>query len=350
MSALAFVRSWLERAHDQAEAGAWPVWRQALEAASLWATRGLGPNYYLAARFGRRHLSWRTKWRHMTPSEYRAVVDRLNPPAYRKASQHKVLEKGALSLLGLPTPAFVGYFHAQSGHDAHGQPLRSAAELQAALAEQAGQRLCFKLVEGYGGAGFLALDVCEGGRHLRHPETGDELEVDALAIELLRQPDGWLIERYLVQHADLAAFNPSSLNTLRLWVLDRGDGPQVTHALLRVGRQGSQVDNTSQGGLVVGVDVVTGRTQAVPDLRHPERLATHHPDHGGALAGRDLPHWPAVLALAVQALHAFPHMRFAGLDVAIGPDGPLLIEVNVQPDSIGALTFDLALKDYFEGL
>jgi hypothetical protein len=317
----------------------------------LWATRGLGPNYYLAARLGRRHLSWRTKARHMTPREYLAVVDRLNPPAYRKASQHKVLEKGALSLLGLPTPAFVGYFHPQCGHEPHGRALRSAEELRAVLAAHVGQRLCFKPVEGYGGEGFLALDVlADEGPLLRHPITGVVRPVEALAAELLQRPDGWLIEHYLDQHPDLAAFNASSLNTLRLWVLDRGDGPRVTHALLRVGRAGSQVDNTSRGGLVVGVDVATGRTRAAPDRQRPQCLVTHHPDSGQPLVDRPLPHWPAVLALAAQALHAFPHMRFAGLDMAIAPDGPRLIEVNVLPDSVGALTFDIALKDYFEGL
>ena len=342
--------SWFRRARQQAAQGAWPVWRQALEAALLWITRGLGPNYYLAARLGRRHLSWRSKTRHLTPREYLAVINRLNPEPYRKASQHKVLEKGVLTLQGLPTPGFVGYFHAERGRDGHGHPVGDALSLQGLLAVHAGQRLCFKPVEGFGGFGFRALDVLPGGSALRHPISGQLQSTEALAAELLRSPDGWLIEHHQAQHPTLSALNPSSLNTLRLWVLDRGEGPRVTHALLRVGRPGGQVDNTSQGGLVLLVDVATGLTQAGPDVHHPERWVTQHPDSGVPLAGVALPHWPAVLDLAQHALCAFPHMRFAGLDVALAPEGPVLIEVNVQPDSIGALTFDLPLKDYFDGL
>lgn len=321
-----------------------------MEAALLWLTRGLGPNYYLAARLGRRHLTWRTKTRHLTPREYLAVINRLNPEPYRKASQHKVLEKGVLTLQGLPTPRFVGYFHAERGRDADGRALGDAVQLQALLAAHAGQRLCFKPVEGYGGFGFRALDVLPGGTAVRHPFAERPQATEALAAELLSSPDGWLIEQHQVQHPTLAALNPSSLNTLRLWVLDRGDGPRVTHALLRVGRAGSQVDNTSQGGVVLLVDVATGVTQAGPDVHHPESWVAEHPDSGAQLAGVALPHWPEVLDLAQHALCAFPHMRFAGLDVALAPEGPVLIEVNVQPDSIGALTFDLALKDYFAGL
>lgn len=344
------LRTWFARAQRQAAQGAWPVWRQTLEAACLWATRGLGPNYYLAARMGRRSLSWRTKTRHATPREYRALIDRLNPAPYRKASQHKVLEKGVLSLLGLPTPRFVAFFHAERGRDGDGGPLTDARMLQALLALHSGQRLCFKPVEGFGGAGFRSLDVLPGGASLQHPITQATLSTAELAAELLQSVDGWLIERHQAQHPQLAALNPSSLNTLRLWVLDRGEGPRITHALLRVGRAGVQVDNTSQGGLVVLVNVATGCTQAGPDVHQPEKWLTHHPDSGVPLADLHLPHWPEVHTLAERALCAFPHMRFAGLDVALAPEGPVLIEVNVQPDSIGALTFDLALKDYFEGV
>jgi len=261
-----------------------------------------------------------------------------------------VLEKGVLSLLGLPTPRFVAFFHAERGRDGHGRALTDAQALKALLASHSAQRLCFKPVEGYGGAGFRSLDVLPGGDALQHPVTQATLSTTDLSAELLQSPDGWLIEAYQVQHPSLAALNPSSLNTLRLWVLDRGDGPRITHALLRVGRAGVQVDNTSQGGLVVRVDVATGRTLAGPDVHQPERWLSHHPDSGVPLADLALPHWPAVHTLAEQALCAFPHMRFAGLDVALAPEGPVLIEVNVHPDSIGALTFDLALNDYFEGL
>ncbi len=34
-------------------------------------------------------------------------------------------------------------------------------------------------------------------------------------------------------------------------------------------------------------------------------------------------------------MQAFPHVNVAGVDVAIGTDGPRMIELNVRPDRIG---------------
>jgi glutathione synthase/RimK-type ligase-like ATP-grasp enzyme len=40
-------------------------------------------------------------------------------------------------------------------------------------------------------------------------------------------------------------------------------------------------------------------------------------------------------------------MVFAGLDVAIGPDGPYVIELNVYPDKQGAAHLDFSHTDFF---
>lgn len=56
---------------------------------------------------------------------------------------------------------------------------------------------------------------------------------------------------------------------------------------------------------------------------------THHPDSDLALQGHQLPHWPDAIALVTRAHRtAFPRFVSLGWDVALTPDGPVLIEAN----------------------
>ena len=57
-----------------------------------------------------------------------------------------------------------------------------------------------------------------------------------------------------------------------------------------------------------------------------------HPDTGLAFAGFQLPHWAAATALAVRAHAALPAIAVVGWDVALTPDGPVIVEGNFSPE------------------
>ncbi|NQD35606.1 hypothetical protein HPT27_01140 [Permianibacter sp. IMCC34836] len=348
MPGLHALRRILNASRDAAQHGGLPVTRQFAEMLVLKLLRDLGPNYYHVARFWRREIPFRNKWRHANEREYDELLFAINPPAYQKISQHKVTEKATLSLFGIPTPTFIGFFHQFRGADRHNLPLTCSDDLQRVLKAMAGQRVCFKAVEGFGGLGFVALDVNSSGEMLQHPISGQQWTVDGWAQHLLQSSAGWLLETYLTQHPDLAALNANSVNTLRIWVLEQHGKFTAHHAVLRIGRAGSQVDNTTSGGLAVAVDIVTGCLLNGIDVRKPGKVISHNPDTGNLLTGVQLPHWNEVLRLSERALAVFPEMRFAGVDVAITPEGPAIIELNVFPDRITAVRWDLPHKDFFE--
>jgi hypothetical protein len=333
---------------DAARHGGLPVGRQLLEMLVLKLARDIGPNYYHVARFWRRDIAFRDKWRHANYREYDRLLFAINPAEYQKASQHKVLEKATLSLFGIVTPRFVGFFHSQRGGDQKGGPLCNAGDLHRVLTAFAGQRICFKAVEGAGGLSFAALDIAADASSVQHPISGQRWTLAEWAERLLQATDGWLLEEYLQQHPDMAAINASSVNTLRIWVLEQQGDFRARHAILRVGRAGSQVDNTSSGGFACVVDMATGRLHAGLDLRRPHQPILRHPDSGVELSGRTVPFWPEALALGAKAVSVFPRMRFAGVDVANTPTGPAMIELNVFPDRISAVRWDLPQKDFFE--
>jgi hypothetical protein len=87
------LRRIVSASRDAARQGGLPVGLQLLEMLVLKLVRDIGPNYYHVARFWRRDIAFRDKWRHANDREYARLLFAINPAEYRKASQHKVLER-----------------------------------------------------------------------------------------------------------------------------------------------------------------------------------------------------------------------------------------------------------------
>jgi len=334
----------IELSRRRASEGHLGLWRQLGEMIVLRAFHGVGPGYYHTAGFWRRELGWGDKTGQVSASEYRRRIALLNPAPYRKLSQNKIPEKAILALFGVPTPRFLGRLEASRGFDMAGRPLRNAADLERLANERQAMRLVFKRLEGWGGKG-VHIPVIERGPPMtsREPDDSNARSVQDYCTEVLWLDRGgdWIVEEYFQQHPDLSAINPTSVNTVRIWVIDRDrEGFQAITAYLRIGRGNMIIDNASSGGIVAPIDLASGRLQPARDAHAEHNVYPRHPDHDAPIEGIELPYWPAVQKLAMQALSVFPGLRFAGLDVAIGPSGPVVLELNVSPDREGAAFTD----------
>jgi alpha-L-glutamate ligase-like protein len=95
--------------------------------------------------------------------------------------------------------------------------------------------------------------------------------------------------------------------------------------------------NLHQGAIGVGIDIVTGRTFS--GVWH-ENPIDHHPDTGGTLAGREIPHWGDILALTARC-HDLVGLGFIGVDIVLDEEyGPMMLEINARP----GLSIQLANK------
>lgn len=339
-------RAWAQLRAGKAGQPYLPFWRQLAEMSALFLVRRIGPGYYLQARWWRASVPFADKWAHVNKKEYNEFIDRWNRRPYQKSSQHKVIEKAILQLVGVPTPEFIGFIHPQRGARADGRALRSLADLEALSRELVGKKICFKLVEGYGGAGFFAFQVedRDGQPVFVHPFSGAVTTLAEWWDKGGNNRDGYIVEHYLPQHPVLAAIHPNSLNTLRIWLYQARGECRIAGAFLRVGRKGSLVDNTSSGGIFCPVDLETGTLTHAANAKNPLDTMDVHPDTGGRISGVQLPYWRECQEVAMRALQAFPHVNVAGVDVAIGVDGPRMIELNVRPDQIGCARINLPLK------
>jgi hypothetical protein len=158
--------------------------------------------------------------------------------------------------------------------------------------------------------------------------AGSHLEREAFLDHLRTQR--CVAQRRLRNHPALDRITNGWLATLRLVLALRRDGTTV---LLGNGLGlpcGSSITSASGMGCAVGwEDGVIFQTQ---DPLRPGTAASSdvcHPDTGMRLCGFRVPCWQESLDL-VQRAHrlAFPKFATLGWDVAITPDGPVLLEAN----------------------
>lgn len=321
----------------RAREGHLPVYRQLFEIMVLQITRGIGYDMYHYAGMWERTATWEYKRSFLSYRDFGRKVYQLNSRKFHGMSQYKPFEKAFFSQYHIPNAAYLGTLDEHSGLANDGQPLRSPGDLASLLENHEGKRICAKLVQGSNGRGFKAYQVLKknGELILQHLSGGAECTINELfALLVDESPGGWLLEEYVEQHPVLKAFNPSSLNTIRMFLYQRANGEVIPlKSFLKTGKPGELIDKTENGGASVFIDQETGVLLEGFNWSPEMRPLHEHPGTGVPFAGVQIPFWKEAEDMAVSALKSFAGTRFIGVDIAITEHGPLMVEMNVHPDA-----------------
>lgn len=197
------------------------------------------------------------------------------------------------------------------------------------------QDIFIKPLDGKGGRGAERWIFIGGGRFKSGERELSAGEVREHILGLSRQAPVILQPR-LANHQSLAGLNCGALTTVRvLTCLNRAGQPEVIGAALRMAVQaGSVVDNFHVGGIAAAIEIDTGELGPATDLGKDARIGwlERHPVGGAVIAGRKLDWWFSLRDLALAAHHAFNDRLFVGWDIAMTPEGPVIVEANGSPD------------------
>jgi hypothetical protein len=307
--------------------------RQLYEMVRLYTRRGIGPRYYLSSGLNGAGIPTSEVLGHVNEGEYKRFVRTLNPPADRTPLNSKVEQKRRLIEAGVSTPAPI-----------YASERTDAAALAGALRGAVGKDVAVKPVSSFGGSGFHRFAVAADGEGIRLDDRDASISLSSAELAAA-MPGGLIVEPYVRQHPWYAGLNASSVNTWRIWVIDRGGRIETILAYLRIGRAGSRVDNMTQGGLFAPL-WSDGRLGPAQDGSLSRRRFAAHPDSSQPIAGSRPPLVEEAKQLAERALGAMKGLRFAGVDVAISQNGPVVIEVNPEPDRAGAARVALPFKSW----
>lgn len=143
-----------------------------------------------------------------------------------------------------------------------------------------------------------------------------------------------IVEELIEQSKSLSKINPTSVNTVRVITLAVGCSIEVVDCFLKVGRNGSFVDNGGAGGLLIGIDKESG--MLVTDGRDEfSNVFERHPDTGLCFKGYQLPEWENLLTLAKKISAKEESIPYIGWDFAHTERGWVVVEGNASGQLIG---------------
>ena len=222
----------------------------------------------------------------------------------------------------------------------------TADDVLACLREK--KKLAAKPAIGSHGDGFLALTwdgaangPCVNGKTL----TQDEFRQFLLGLE---KP--YLFSEFVEMHDELKMIYDKVACSVRVMVIDRGNGPKVMHAYFRIASGGTgNTDNLATGGIVARVDAGTGEYYGAEMLvGHEFKRCDVHPDSGAPLCGT-LPNWDLVCRRVCEITKYLTPMEYLGFDIVITQDGFRILEINTHQDLHRYPEYPQEVKDYLLG-
>ena len=180
--------------------------------------------------------------------------------------------------------------------------------------------LFFRPPSEYGGKGVFKLT-----------RTGLKNELDVRFDSLI---NGYYVHTKIIeQHKEINKIHDKSVNTLRIISLITSENhPEIISVFMRFGVGDSVIDNASSGGFFVGVNIDEGTLKDTGHYlsQYGGAKIKKHPDSGFIFEGFKVPYFKEACEEVLKGIMVIPN-RFIGWDVAITPNGPIIVEANSSP-------------------
>ena len=213
--------------------------------------------------------------------------------------------------------------------------LSSADEITAFLRSPSSYPMFMKPLQGSYGRGACSAVSYDATRDTIRLGNGENWQLsDAVRDVMEPRCRGYLFQELVESHETLRERSGPTLSSARVVVLLNGNATTVLRCTWKVPTGRNMVDNFihgTSGNLLAQVEPEYGEVRRVVrgvGLAQQEVLT--HPDTGRPLTGFKLPDWRKVRELCLDGASAFPGLRLQHWDVALGQNGPKVLEMNVQ--------------------
>lgn len=244
---------------------------------------------------------------------------------WEASTEDKWLANTILGSNGAPVPEVVAVIDRSGRNFAKTPKLTNADEVRSFLTN-APLPVFGKTLDGVASLGVFRVDNADQ-THV-HLTGHDPMDYDTFLHDHVGE-HSYIIQRVVENHSFFDEFTDYCA-TVRMATLIRDDQVVIPFAILRVPGGGNIADPFWRpGNIVVDIDPETGEiklvsTQSGIDLiRHQ-----NHPVNDAPMVGRTLPMWDQMLEVTRSAAMMFSPVRYQSLDVAITPDGPVVVEIN----------------------
>ena len=186
-----------------------------------------------------------------------------------------------------------------------------------ALAKES-EKIFIKPTGGCGGKGIIVLG---GGYNHLDINSLDDLRID--------RDKTYVVQKGLNQNPEIAKIYGGCINTLRTIVQYRDGKVNIVGCILRMGRNGAEVDNSAQGGLSIKINFEDGSFCPPAVAEHGGGEFKVHPDSGYDFQLNRISGWESIKAEIIDTVSKLTEYRDVGWDIALTDTGVSVIEFNL---------------------
>lgn len=186
-----------------------------------------------------------------------------------------------------------------------------------------------KPISGECGKGTLKVIFADGRCTINNEKCATESVKERLIREITGTP--YVVQNIVDQLPEVNAIYPHALNTLRITTYYDKSAKRAYPflAFYRCGANGGIADNWALGGILIGVDIQTGKLGKYGFFKHGVGTKTEkHPNTGFVFDNFQLPQYEECLQKALELHEHFRGIPIIGWDIALTKDGPMFIEGN----------------------
>ena len=138
-----------------------------------------------------------------------------------------------------------------------------------------------------------------------------------------------LLEELLEQDDSISSIYPHSINTIRVYTINKNGNVHVMFKAIRIGNHGKVVDNFNNGGMfsVIDDDGVI-RKPAIDKLNN---VFEKHPMTNKEIIGFKIPRYNEIIELCKKLALVVPEIKYSAWDICVTKTGLDIVEGNEHP-------------------
>ena len=180
---------------------------------------------------------------------------------------------------------------------------------------------------------------------------------DQLFIEIETENGHWnsgtekgvLVEELIEQGEEMAVLHPASVNSVRMYTINFGDGDiRMWYPCIRIGTGGNFIAAGAVGSILAGINIGTGVVDS-PGADEFGRTILVHPDTHIPIKGIRIPRWRQLCQKAIEMAERVPTLRYVGWDFVYDKHKEwIVIEGNENAEFLTQIIYHVGEREEFE--
>ena len=161
--------------------------------------------------------------------------------------------------------------------------------------------------------------------------------------------NGVLVEELIEQGEEMAVLHPASVNSVRMYTINFGDGDiRMWYPCIRIGTGGNFIAAGAVGSILAGINIGTGVVDS-PGADEFGRTILVHPGTHIPIKGIRIPRWRQLCQKAIEMAERVPTLRYVGWDFVYDKNKEwIVMEGNENAEFLTQIIYHVGEREEFE--